>query len=377
MNTALDRIREALGGAPGVAFGAPGRANLIGEHTDYNGGLVLPVALEMRTFVGGSYTEERVLRLQSLDEPGAVVVDLDSGRGPAAGWGRYATGVVRAALDEGYELRGFAGVVASDVPIGAGLSSSAALEVAIAWAVLQSGPGVLEVARLCRRAENVYCGTQSGIMDQLTATAGVADHALLIDCLDETFDPVPVPPGLIVLVIDSGVHRTLADSGYNRRRAECERAARILGIDTLREARLEDIEAGQLRDPERRRARHVVTENDRVLRAVGALRGGDTGALGPLFAESHRSLAEDFEVSTPEVDLLVGTAAGTLGIVAARMTGGGFGGCIVCLVDAGAEGAAAQRIAAQYEATTGRRARHWVSRPADGAGPVNWGRRQK
>jgi galactokinase len=371
MNGALGRLTDALGRPPEVAFGAPGRANLIGEHTDHNDGFVLPVALEMRTFVGGGHTAEHILRLRSLEEPGDVVVDLATGAGPRQGWGRYAMGVVRAALDEGYELRGFEGVVASDVPIGAGLSSSAALEVAIAQAVLKNHPGNLEVARMCRRAENVYCGTQSGIMDQLTATAAVADHALLIDCLDETFDTVPVPRDITVLVIDSAVRRTLADSGYNERRAECESAARALGIDSLRSARLEDVEAGGLTDQERRRVRHVVTENDRVHQAAAALRNGNVELLGMLFAESHRSLSEDFEVSTPEVDVLVGVAADTPGIVAARMTGGGFGGCIVCLVEADREESVAERIVAEYGTRTDRRARYWSSRPAAGAAPLN------
>jgi galactokinase len=367
MSGALDRLTNSLGRTPEVAFGAPGRANLIGEHTDHNDGFVLPVALEMRTFVGGGRTAEHTLRLRSLEEPGDVVVDLSTGAGPRQGWGRYAMGVVRAALDESYALRGFNGVVASDVPIGAGLSSSAALEVAIAKAVLKNYPGNLEVARMCRRAENVYCGTQSGIMDQLTATAAVADHALLIDCLDETFDTVPVPRDITVLVIDSAVRRTLADSGYNERRAECKRAAQALGIDTLRRARLEDLDAGGLTDQERRRVRHVVTENDRVREAAAALRNGNVESLGKLFAESHRSLSEDFEVSTPEVDLLVGVAADTPGIVAARMTGGGFGGCIVCLVDIGEAKTAGELIVGRYAQATGRHARHWISRPAGGA----------
>jgi galactokinase len=365
MSSAFEHLIDALGQTPEVTFGAPGRANLIGEHTDYNGGLVLPVALDMRTFVGGSFSTDRTLRLRSLEEPGEVVVDLATGVGPETGWGMYARGVVRAALDAGYELRGFDGVVASDVPIGAGLSSSAALEVAIAHAVLTDHPGNLEVARMCRRAENVYGGTQSGIMDQLTASAAEDDHALLIDCLDETFVAVPVPRDITILVVDSAVRRTLADSGYNERRAECERAARSLGIDTLRSARLEDIE--KLEYPEGHRARHVVSENERVRRAVSALRGGYTEELGALFAESHRSLSVDFEVSTPEIDLLVDLATGTHGVQAARMTGGGFGGCIVCLVEVTAVDAAARHIVARYEARTKTRARYWVSRPAGGA----------
>jgi galactokinase len=372
VETAIDRLIRASGGKPDLIFGAPGRANLIGEHTDYNGGLVLPVALNLRTFVGGSHTTDGVLRLRSLDESGAVSVDLGNGAGPSEGWGRYATGVVRAALDGGYSLRGFDGLVAGDVPIGAGLSSSAALEVAIARAILEADIEAVDLARMCRRAENVYCGTQSGIMDQLTATAGVADHALLIDCLDETWQTVSFPPELTVLVVDSAVRRSLAASGYNQRRAETERAALALGIATLRTASLHDVESGVLKDPERRRARHVVTENERVRQAAAALVEADTQTLGPLFAESHRSLAEDFEVSTPELDELVSVAVATEGVIAARMTGGGFGGCIVCLAESGRAAAAAERIVTRYGQATAHPARYWISRPASGASAVNF-----
>ena len=364
---AVDRLRAALGTDDQLGYRAPGRANLIGEHTDYNGGFVLPVALEMDTCVAGKPTVERVLRLRSLDEPGDVVVDLDTGAGPDEGWGRYAAGVVRAARDEGQELRGFEGIVASDVPIGAGLSSSAALEVSIAKAILAGDPGPLAIARMCRRAENVYVGARTGIMDQLAATACKRGSALFIDCRDETFEPVVLPDEVAVVVIDSAVRRRLVSSGYNDRRADCERAAAALGVDSLRDARLEDVEAAEMADDARRRARHVVTENDRVLRAVAALGAGDLTETGRLFAASHRSMSEDFENSTPEVDSLVAIAKETPGVVAARMTGGGFGGCTVNLVRVGGEGAAAEAIAAAYERATGKRARYWSSRPAAGA----------
>jgi galactokinase len=364
------RVAEAAGPGAWLAFRAPDRANLIGEHTDYNGGYVLPVALEMSTYVAGRETKSGSLRLRSFDEPGEVVVDIETGRGPDRGWGRYVTGVVRAALDGGYPVRGFEGLVASDVPIAAGLSSSAALEVAVAIAVLREDPGALAIARLCRRAENVYAGARTGIMDQLAAAASVEDRALFIDCLDESYEAVPFPADATVLIVDSAVQRRLTESGYNERRADCERAAAALGVDSLRHAAIEDVEAAEMDEVARKRARHVVTENDRVLQAVAALKAGELDGLRDLFAASHRSMSKDFENSTPEVDALVEAARGFPGIVGARMTGGGFGGCTVNLVRAGLELEAATTILDTYERRTGLRARLWLSRPSAGAGPV-------
>jgi galactokinase len=364
---ALERARDALGGETVAGFRAPGRANLIGEHTDYNGGFVLPIALDLSTYVAGRPTTDGSLRLRSLDEPGEVVVDVATGDGPRSGWGRYVIGVVRAALDDDHELRGFDGIVASDVPIGAGLSSSAALEVSTALAILVDDPGPLAIARICRRAENVYVGARTGIMDQLAAAACEEGAALFIDCLDETYEAVAVPPDMSVVVIDSAVQRRLSQSGYNDRRADCERAAAALGVESLRHAHLEDVESVAMDDAARKRARHVVTENARVLDTVEALRSGDAAGVGELFAASHRSMSEDFENSTPEMDALVAAAGDTAGVMGARMTGGGFGGCTVNLVRAGFERDAAATILASYERTTGMQARYWVSRPARGA----------
>jgi galactokinase len=366
MRPALERLRGALGTDDLRGFRAPGRANLIGEHTDYNGGFVLPVALDMDTLVVGRPSADRVLRLRSLDEPGEVVVDLDTGAGPDEGWGRYAAGVVRAARDERHALRGYEGILASDVPIGAGLSSSAALEVSVAKAILADDPGPLAIARVCRRAENVYVGARTGIMDQLAAAACERGSALFIDCLDETFESVALPDELTVLVIDSAVRRRLVASGYNERRGDCERAAATLGVTSLRHARLEDVEAADMDDAARRRARHVVTENERVVRTVAALRAGVLDEVGRLFAASHKSMSEDFENSTTEVDSLVAIAQKTPGMIGARMTGGGFGGCTVNLVSSGAEQEAAAAIVNAYKRTTGMRARFWISRPATG-----------
>ena len=359
-----DRLRDAAPSTE-VCRRAPGRANLIGEHTDYNDGFVLPIALELATYLAGRRIPD-VVKLRSLDEPGEVEVDLDSGRGPRNGWGRYVTAVVRALKDDGVELSGLDGVIASDVPAGSGLSSSAALEVAVAQAVSAETIEEVHLARLCRRAENHYVGVQSGIMDQLSSVAARRGHALLIDCLDDGLEHIPVPRSLVVLVVDSGVRRELSDGGYNRRREECLRAAEALGLDSLRRARSADL--SRLDGDLLKRARHIVTENERVQAVATALEGSDLDSIWDLFWLSHRSMATDFAISTPEIDVLVDIAGRTPGVLGARLTGGGFGGCIVALVTAEEAEGAARSILSLYADKTGRTGRAWTSRPEEGAG---------
>ncbi|HEX2234813.1 MAG TPA: galactokinase [Actinomycetota bacterium] len=359
---------ELRAAAPaGIAARAPGRANLIGEHTDYNEGFVLPVALELATFALGRRGGADI-RLRSLQEPGEVVVDASTGRGPDEGWGRYARAVVRALLEAGVEVKGFHGAVHSEVPAGSGLSSSAALEVAVALAVSADPPGPVALAELCRRAENLYVGVETGIMDQLASAGGRAGHALLIDCRTNSVERVPVPDGVAVVVIDSTVRRGLDDSAYNERRAQCGEAARVLGVASLRDATARDLgRLGRDDDVLFRRARHVVTENERVRAVVDALGAGRLDAIGELFRASHTSLAEDYEVSVPELDELARAAWATPGVIGARLTGAGFGGCTVNLVDARAAEDVAAEIAERYERATSLRARWWVSTAADGA----------
>jgi galactokinase len=361
-----DRLRAAVE-APEVCRRAPGRANLIGEHTDYNNGLVLPVALELATYVAGRRIPEKV-RLRSFDEPGIVEVDLVTGSGPSRGWGRYVTAVVRALKDDGVELHGLEGVIASEVPAGSGLSSSAALEVSVAQALVEEQLDELRLARICRRAENHYVGVPSGIMDQLSSVSARAGHALLIDCRDESVEHIPVAEELAVIVVDSGVHRELAEAGYKRRQQECRAAAEALGVPSLREAHTPDLE--RLDSVLLERARHILTENERVRAAARALKDSDLQALSGLFAQSHASMAQDFAMSTPEIDTLVTIAGDTPGVVAARLTGGGFGGCTVNLVRRDAAHEAAGSILSLYTDKTGRTGRAWTTRPADGAGPA-------
>jgi galactokinase len=349
-----------------VAVAAPGRANLIGEHTDYNDGFVLPVALEVATYIAGR-RRAGVLRLRSLQEPEGVEVDLDAGLGPERGWGVYVTAVVRALRDESVALAGLDGVLHSEVPAGSGLSSSASLEVAVAMAVIDEPLERVRLAEICRRAENVHVGVEVGIMDQLASAAGREGHALLIDCRDNSIRQVPVPDSLSLLLVDSAVARGLSTSAYNQRREECRRAARALGVSSLREASLDALDDADLDEGARRRAHHVITENQRVLDAVECLQRGDLARVGLLLVQSHRSLAGDFEVSTPELDALVDSALEVDGVFGARLVGAGFGGCTVNLVATAQAQEAGRDILRRYEARTGRRGRWWVSRPAAGA----------
>jgi len=308
------------------AFWAPGRVNLIGEHTDYTGGLVLPAAIDLGVRIEGEAADR--IRLESEGYDG--VVDLDPRGEPGAGWGRFA-GAVAAELDVlGRPTVGFEGRVSSDLPVGAGLSSSAALEVAIATALCAAADFDLEpiaLAQAAQRAELRAVGVPCGIMDQAAAVLGEEGSAILLDTGTLVHRVVPLPPHVALVIVDSGVRHTLADSGYADRRRELEAAIAA-------EGGLEPLLA--------RRLRHVKTENDRVRHVVACLEAGDTARLGPLFRAGHDSLRDDFEVSTPELDLLVDRAY-ELGAVAARMTGGGFGGSIVALADRdGAEQLAAE-----------------------------------
>ncbi len=307
---------------------APGRVNLIGDHTDYTGGFVLPMAVHLATTVelapGGDLVR---LASELHPEPAVVPLDVDAPDTVEPDWARYVAGVVA-------ELRpatGGVGRVTTTLPVGAGLSSSAALEVAVALALGFEGDR-LELARRCQRAEQRASGVPCGIMDQLASAAGVAGHALLIDCASDIVTPVPLPGDVEVVAVHSGVSRGLAGSAYAQRRSDCEQAAQLVG--PLRQASLGDV--ARLDDARlRRRARHVVTENQRVLAMVDALRGDDPVAAGELMVDSHASLRDDFEVSTPELDELVEQLRATRGVHGARLTGAGFGGCVVALCEPG------------------------------------------
>jgi len=306
---------------------APGRVNLIGDHTDYTGGWALPMAIEWGTTVEVERGGDRVTLTSAEEEERAdIALDVADPRTVHPPWARYVAGVVAVVRpDEGAE-----GTVRTTLPIGAGLSSSAALEVAVALALGFDG-APLDLALACQRAEHLASGVPSGVMDQLASILGIDGHALLVDCSSLDVVPVPLPTGTDVVVVHSGQARALAGSAYAERRAQCESAAEVIG--PLREATVADLRRLD-DDLLLRRARHVVTENRRVLDFAACLRSGDLAGAGRLMAASHASLATDFEVSTPVLDTLVAELSAVPGVYGARLTGAGFGGCVVALADA-------------------------------------------
>jgi galactokinase len=356
-------------------FRAPGRVNLIGEHVDYSEGFVLPLAIDRATFAAAAPRDGRRVRVRSLDRGETAEFDLDErDPKPAGTWSDYAHGVALA-LARRVPLAGADLVLHTTVPIGAGLSSSAAFEVAVGLALLTVSGAALppaELARAAREAENGFVGLRSGIMDQLASTLGVRDHALLIDCRSEEVTPVPLPPGVAVVVADTEVKHALASSAYNQRRAESEEAARRLGVRALRDVSVADFarRGATLPEPLRRRARHVVGENARVLATVLALREGDVRTAGAHMNESHDSLRDDYEVSSPELDLLVDAARGVDGVYGARMTGGGFGGSIVALVRRDAVASLTKALDSAYTARYGRAPAVMDVRASDGAAEI-------
>jgi galactokinase len=359
---------------------APGRVNLIGEHTDYNNGFVLPAAIDLEIRIAYVPTADRRVELVRLDTGERDGFDLDSPRAKTGSWLDYVAGTAWALTEARLPLTGLRGVVASTLPAGAGLSSSAAIELASAWAMLDDGaPAVdrFELARTCQRAENGYVGVMGGLMDQFAESCGVAESALFLDCRSSEWRPVQLPPDLEVVVLHTGSPRSLSRSDYNVRRSQCEAAVAALAradpsIGSLRDVTPKVLEtmAGELEPTELKRARHIVSENERVVDTVRALEALDFASVGELFAASHASLRDDYEVSSPELDAMVEIAAGVPGVVAARMTGAGFGGCTVNLVRPGTIQALTAAVLAEYQAGTGLTPMILPVRIAAGAGRI-------
>jgi len=351
--------------APGYL--APGRVNLMGDHTDYNDGFVLPLAIDRACTVRvGAPTAHGTIHARSHQLDGRVTVAADGTTAPAVvepAWGRFVAGVVRALVERDVAVASADLDIDTTVPVGSGLSSSSALAVALTLALGGDTLEPIDAARVASRAETLATGVPGGLMDQLASLLGRAGHALLIDCrttaAGPTVTPIAIPPSIAVLVVHCGVPRTLVGSEYASRRAECEAIATALGLDALRDATAE-----QVRDSPR--ARHVVAENARVLAMARALPRGDLSVLGPLLLESHASLRDDFAVSTPELDALVDVLVAS-GAAGARLTGAGFGGCVVALAQRNHADDVLAKTTLRYRATTGIEPTGFVARAVDGA----------
>ncbi len=359
---------QVFGRSPDAVAEAPGRVNLIGEHTDYNEGFVLPTPIPQKTqaevarrrgSVGKPDRRGDIVTVASvtLGETESYVLGAER---PTGRWIDYVQGLTRALRETGHRLTGFDLRLASDVPVGSGLSSSAALEVSVLRALREAFSLSIDdvlLARLGQKAENDHVGAPVGLMDQLVSSLGREGEALLMDMRSLAVEPVPLPLSVELVVIDSGIRHSNVGGGYGERRAECRRAADLLGVPQLRDADPAMLERAGLPVPLDRRARHVVTENLRVIETVAALRGGDLETVAAAFAASHASMRDDFETSVAEVDLLVSLAAAEPRVHGARLTGGGFGGAIVALAERGTGAEVAARVGAEYEARTHRRAR--------------------
>ncbi len=376
----LEKFRASFF-ASATIYRAPGRVNLIGEHTDYNDGFVLPAAIGFYCWVAAAPRRDRRLVIHSENFNETVEANLDSLSAIAKNhWSDYPFGVAWAVQNAGKRLKGANLLISGDVPLGAGLSSSAAIEVAVGFALLhQSGLPIdrLELAQMCQKAENEFVGARCGIMDQFVACQGRASHALLLDCRSLEYKPVKLSPGITLMICNTMVKHELASGEYNRRRADCEEAVRTLRkvlpeIRALRDVTLPQLEQHRaLLNPKvYSRCHHVVTEDNRTQSAVRAFESGDLRVLGQLMRESHRSLRDDYEVSCKELDQLVETAAAQPGVIGARMTGGGFGGCTINVVESAAVEAFQQTVAAEYLAQTGLKPEIYVSAASDGVQQV-------
>ena len=368
----IHQFQEEFNAAPRYIVRAPGRVNLIGEHTDYNEGFVLPMAIDRATWIAFSPRNDGHVRAHSVDFDETLEFSLGHFENTDQGWLEYVKGMAWVLQAAGYRLTGWNGTIAGDVPVGAGLSSSASIELAVARAFatisdIPWNPPV--IAQLAQRAENEWVGMNCGIMDQMISAAGVAGTALLIDCRSLETRNVPLPPDTVIVVLDTATRRGLVDSAYNERRKQCEDAARAFNVPALRDVSLAEFErrAHELDDITRRRARHVISENERTLAAAGAMNAGDAARMGELMNASHISLRDDFEVSSDALNLMVEQAQQQPGCYGARMTGAGFGGCAVALVQAAAASDFAAAVGQGYRQAANLEPSIYICQPAAGA----------
>ena len=370
-------FRKLYGGQPRI-YSGPGRVNMIGEHTDYNEGFVMPVALDFSTFVAITKRDDQIVKIHSdiFNEEAAI----DLANPPAHGrkhWSDYPIGVAIKLKDAGHNISGANLLVHGEVPLGSGLSSSAAIEVSTGLALMDiSGVKIdrLELAKICQKAENEFVGARTGLMDQFIACFGKADHAVMLDCRSLESRALPVPDDVKLVVCNTMVKHKLASSEYNARRAQCEEGVRILSphlpnVKSLRDVAPNDVERfrSELGEVIFKRCLHVTTENDRVLKAADALRDRDLKTFGKLMYESHQSLRDDYEVSCEELDVMVDLAKPIKGVFGARMTGGGFGGCTISLVSAKAVDEFTRAIKTGYAQATSKHPEVYICSAADGA----------
>jgi len=350
---------------------APGRVNLIGEHTDYNDGFVLPMAIDRAVWIALRPRDDRQVLLHSVDFEKRIEFSLDAiiHKG---GWGEYVRGVAWALQGAGFHLKGWEGVLSSDIPIGAGLSSSAALEIAAAKAFSVVGNWNFDptsMARIGQQAENEWVGANTGIMDQMISAAGKTDHALLIDCRDLSTRHIPLPAETAVVIMDTTTRHAHTDSGYNERREQCELAADYFGVSHLRDVTMDEfnLRSSGLVELPRRRARHVISENERVQQAAAAMLAGNVVEMGQLMNASHISMRDDFEITNDELNIMVHLAQTQPDCFGARMTGGGFGGCAVALVNNAVALSFAAEITVTYQEKTGLHPHVFICHPTNGA----------
>lgn len=366
----VQTFQDMYGGKPSLFVRAPGRVNLIGEHTDYNDGFVLPMAIDRAIWIALRPRDDERVRVYSLDFDEMAefsLVDLRKGRG----WAEYIKGVAHELQVAGIKLAGWNGVLSGNVPKGAGLSSSAAVELAAARAFASVSNLDWEPARMakiCQKAENRWVGVNSGIMDQMVSAAAKEGNALFLDCHSLQYKHIPLPESLTVVVMDTSTRRGLVDSAYNERRSQCEEAAKFFRVPALRDVSLEELNRKRsgIGDVVMRRARHVISENRRVLDAVMAMHAGDLGRLGELFNESHASLRDEFEVTNEALNQIVGAAQAHPACHGARMTGAGFGGCAVALVDAKHVDGFVEVVKEDYRRRSGLQAQFYLCQPSQG-----------
>jgi galactokinase len=372
-------FQQRYGIHPRLIVRAPGRVNLIGEHTDYNDGFVFPVAIDRATYIAARPRDDKHIHVIAADLADQDEFSLDTiDHSVDHPWSNYIRGVLKGLIVAGHTLGGANLLIRSDVPRGSGLSSSAALEVATGYTFqVLNRLNLLgeELALLAQGAENSFVGVQCGIMDQFISALGRADHALLLDCRDLSYQAVPLPPDVNIVVCNSNVEHSLGGTAYNQRRAECDEAVRLFKrwypkITALRDLTVEQFREHEheLPDPVRMRARHVITENHRAMSGAALLGRGDVAAFGKLMNESHASLRDDYQVSIPELDTLVEAAQGVAGCYGSRLTGAGFGGCTVSLVEQTAVEQFQGKVAAAYRSATGRETIIYICRASDGVG---------